>query len=165
MSPFCRALKQKYGLNLKQAGLSRATLELSFSSPKKVLCQKMLGTINVWSKNMLSPSLGPIHFLVYTKMLVQNVLVQKCVVQNSFSSKINLQSQTKFSPTIMRCKTMLVQIKNGSNKILNLKKWRNCARWMTDISMESLFVMGNGSAVNWHIRKVQELSKPKLTTI
>ena len=122
MSPFCRALKQKYGLNLKQAGLSRATLELSFSSPKKVLCQKMLGTINVWSKNMLSPSLGPIHFLVYTKMLVQNVLVQKCVVQNSFSSKINLQSQTKFSPTIMRCKTMLVQIKNGSNKILNLKK-------------------------------------------
>ena len=36
---------------------------------------------------------------------------------------------------------------------------------MTDLSMESLFVMGNGSAVNEHIRKEQELSKPNLTSI
>ena len=36
---------------------------------------------------------------------------------------------------------------------------------MTDLSMESLFVMGNGSAVNKHIRKEQELSKPNLTSI
>ena len=34
-----------------------------------------------------------------------------------------------------------------------------------DLSMESLFVMGNGSAVNEHIRKEQELSKPNLTSI
>ena len=39
------------------------------------------------------------------------------------------------------------------------------ATWMTDLSMESLFVMGNGSAVNEHIRKEQQLSKPNLTSI
>ena len=33
---------------------------------------------------------------------------------------------------------------------------------MADLAMESLFVMGNGSAVNQHIRKEQELSKPNL---
>ena len=43
--------------------------------------------------------------------------------------------------------------------------WKNCATWMTDLSMKSLFVMGNGSAVNEHIRKEQELSKPNLTSI
>ena len=43
--------------------------------------------------------------------------------------------------------------------------WRNCATLMTDLSMESLFVMGNGSAVNEHIRKGQELSKPNLISI
>ena len=36
---------------------------------------------------------------------------------------------------------------------------------MTDLSMESLSVMGNGSEVNEHIRKEQELSKPNLTSI
>ena len=31
---------------------------------------------------------------------------------------------------------------------------------MADLSMESLFVMGNGSALNQHVRKEQELSQP-----
>ena len=35
---------------------------------------------------------------------------------------------------------------------------------MTDLSMESLFVMGNGIAVNYHIGKEQEFSKPNLTS-
>ena len=35
---------------------------------------------------------------------------------------------------------------------------------MTDLSMESLFVMGNGSAVNYHIGKEQELSQPNITS-
>ena len=43
--------------------------------------------------------------------------------------------------------------------------WNNKATELDNLSMESLFVMGNGSVVNYHNRKEQELSKPKLTSI
>ena len=44
--------------------------------------------------------------------------------------------------------------------IQNSSYQRNCATWVIDLTMESLFVMGNGRAVSSYIRKEQELSKP-----
>ena len=42
--------------------------------------------------------------------------------------------------------------------------WSNHATELAELSMESLLIMGNDSAVNEHIRKEKELSKPNLTS-